>query len=250
MRWRVTVMTLLILTAARPAAAQVDDRADELLRAMSTTLAAAPGLAFRVSAIESMVDEQTGKMVHVTSLRSIALERPGRVSVEEVDSFGRHVAWFDAGTLTVVDSLSGRYAVEEVPKTIDAMFDHLFEEHGLVMPIADLLLADPYAVIASGLETGEALGPASVRGQRCEHLAFTQEDLDWQIWIEERDGRTLPLKLVITYKNEPGDPQYVAVFSGWDVAPVHPGDRFAAQVPADAERVSLDVLTGRTGGAE
>jgi len=49
-------------------------------------------------------------------------------------------------------------------------------------------------------------------------LAFTQKEIDWQIWIEE-GPRPLPRKLLITYKNEPLSPQYTAILSGWDLQP-------------------------------
>ena len=116
------------------------------------------------------------------------------------------------------------------------------------MPIADLLFSDPYAGLAPGIETGEHLGDATVSGRPCQHLAFTQEHLDWQIWIAEKAGKAVPLRIVITYKNEPGDPQFMATFFGWDLATAHPDRHFEPAVPADVELVSLEMLTGAEGG--
>ena len=42
--------------------------------------------------------------------------------------------------------------------------------------------------------------------------------IDWQIWID--DGmQTIPCKLVITYKTQPSQPQFTALFTDWDFAP-------------------------------
>ena len=44
---------------------------------------------------------------------------------------------------------------------------------------------------------------SKVQGQLCHHLAFRQEDIDWQIWIE--NGPTpLPRKFLITDKKAKG----------------------------------------------
>ena len=223
---------------------EVETRADDLLRAMSDTLAGAERISFRASSIEGVVDEETGKTMHVVSPRSISLARPDRLYVEDHDGFSENRLWYEAGRLTVLRASAERYTVVEVPDTIDAMLDYLFEEHGLVMPVADLLLSDPYESLSAGIETGAYVGEATVSGQTCHHLAFRQEHLDWQLWVDARGTRAVPRKLVITYKNEPGDPQFSATFDDWDLAADFSDGHFAAKLPGDVERVSLEALTG------
>jgi len=65
------------------------------------------------------------------------------------------------------------------------------------------------------VENGRYFGVDSVLGYNCHHLAFTQDNIDWQVWIE--DG-PLPLirKFVITHKNEPGEPEFTALIKSWD----------------------------------
>lgn len=59
---------------------------------------------------------------------------------------------------------------------------------------------------------GFSVGVTQVEGVRCHHFAFVEQDIDWQIWIE--DGtQWVPRKLVITYKTLPGAPQSTAVLS-------------------------------------
>jgi hypothetical protein len=237
---------ILILTACTPVSVprDVDSRADDLLRAMSDTLAGAQRISFRASTVEGVVDDETGKIAHVTSDRSISLARPDRLYVEDHDDFLENRLWFDAGRLTVARASAGRYAVADVPGTIDAMVDYLFEAHGLVMPVADLLLSDPYAILSAGIETGTYVGEATVSGRTCHHLAFRQEHLDWQLWIDATATQAVPRKLVITYKHEPGDPQFAAMFEHWDLAADFPDGHFTAEPPGDLDRVSLETLTG------
>ncbi|MHC4348618.1 MAG: DUF2092 domain-containing protein, partial [Planctomycetota bacterium] len=63
----------------------VEARADELLRAMSDTLSGARRISFRVSTVEGVVDDETGKTVHVMTERSVSLARPDRLYVEDHD---------------------------------------------------------------------------------------------------------------------------------------------------------------------
>ena len=53
-------------------------------------------------------------------------------------------------------------------------------------------------------------------GVNCHHLAFTQENVDWQVWIQ--DGpQPFIRKFVITHKNEPGAPEFTALITHWDL---------------------------------
>ena len=46
-----------------------------------------------------------------------------------------------------------------------------------------------------------------------------------------------PCKLVITYKNQPGQPQFTAVFSNWDFAPRIDTAVFTPELPPGTEKI-------------
>ena len=78
-------------------------------------------------------------------------------------------------------------------------------------------------------------------GVPCEHLAFTQGNIDWQLWIE--DGpRPVPRKFVITYKDEPDSPQFTAVFSNWDFTTELPDFLFTFEPPTGASRIKVSEM--------
>jgi hypothetical protein len=168
--------------------------------------------------------------------------RPDRLRVEEGDGFSQPEMWYKAGRLTVFDSLADQYAAIDGPETIDAMLDYLAAEHGLVMPVADLLFSDPFTVLSAGIQLGVHLGEVTLAGRTCHHLAFRQEALDWQIWIDAEEGRALPRKFVISYKHELGHPQYSVTFMDWDLAPEIAEGHFDASPPPNAGFVSLQEL--------
>ena len=145
---------------------------------------------------------------------------------------------YDGRTFTIHDLVANVYAVAEVPPEIDAALDRVFEQYGLTVPIADFVYADPYAVLTENVYGGCVVGRHSVDGRPCHHLAFSQEAIDWQIWIE--DGpRPVPRKLVITYNDAEGWPQYSARFTRWNLQP-HVSDHFFQfHPPEGADRIDF-----------
>jgi hypothetical protein len=99
---------------------------------------------------------------------------------------------------------------------IDEAVDEVFDKYGFSVPIADLIYKDPYLALIENAESGFLVGRPLIGGKPTFHLAFTQKTVDWQIWIED-GSRPLPLKLLITYKNEFGSPQYTATLSSWNL---------------------------------
>jgi hypothetical protein len=113
---------------------------------------------------------------------------------------------------------------------------------GFSPPFSDLLHSDPYAILTKNVQYGFYAGLTQVEGQRSHHLAFQEKKIDWQIWIE--DGvQCVPLKLVITYKTLPGAPQFIAVFSQWDLMAPAPDGMFAANLPSGADRITFHTKT-------
>ena len=156
-------------------------------------------------------------------------------------------AWYDGRTVTVLDKEHNVYATIEAPATIDATFDKLEDEYGVVLPLADLLYADPYAVLMAGVTYGRYLGLHQAAGVECHHLAFSQERIEWQVWIDAGD-KPLPRKLVISYVQEPGEPQYSAVIRRWNLESKVPDGLFTFEAPEGAQKI--DAKAFARSGAE
>ena len=77
-------------------------------------------------------------------------------------------------------------------------------------------------------------GPSVVQGTTCQHYAYRQADIDWQIWIQKGDY-PLPRKLVITTRTDEARPQHTAVYT-WNLAPSFNDAAFTFDPPAGAGR--------------
>jgi hypothetical protein len=86
-----------------------------------------------------------------------------------------------------------------------------------------------------------------------DHLAVRSAEVDLQIWIA-RGAEPLPRRVVITYKNAPGEPQFRADLYDWSVTAKLDAAAFAFVPPAGAEQIMYlaprppaDVPAGSTG---
>ena len=236
-----TNVLLLVLTlgvfgqAAAQEASIVGPRVDGILRRMSDLLAESPSFAFKA---EEIVDEvlDSGFKAELSHIRTIALRRPDGV-VTNVDGDSAHrSAWFDGKTLTVLDRQHNRYAVLDANRDIDEMLDFVADEFDVVFPLADILHSDIYASLTAGAEYTSYLGIHQVEDIPCHHLAFANEWLEWQLWVDA-EGPPLPRKLTITYMDEPGEPKYTARFLSWNLSPELDDDLFVFEVPEGAHEM-------------
>jgi hypothetical protein len=215
----------------------IDPRADETLRKMSATVGGAKSFSFRsVVTMDEPVD--TGQLAQFTRENRIIVCRPDRLRAEARQGDDALFLWYEDETLTIFDKASNVYAVLEVPNRIDAMLDDIALKHGLTLPLADLLFSDPYRVLTADVLMGRYAGLDEVGGVKCHHLLFTQETIDWQIWIDAGE-KPVPRRFVMDYKSLPGRPEFSAVLSDWNLAASGGEQLFRPAVTTDAEKVEL-----------
>ena len=144
----------------------------------------------------------------------------------------------DGTTFVMYDADENTFAKTAVPNELSAAIDHVWEEFAIEVPVADLVYGDPYAVLTENVQSGQFVGKHTVNGVMCDHLAFTQETIDWQIWVE--DGhRRLARKMVVTYKQREESPQYTAVISNWRLDQKLSDHIFRFEAPAGAHEIEL-----------
>jgi len=211
--------------------------ADRLLRGASDYLKAAPQLSFRADiAYDDLLP--SGQKILLGASYDAAVRRPDRIYTKYTGDAGAKDFWFDGKRITLYDPNLGVYATEPAPGTIDAMQEYLITHLGFSPPLGDFMASDPYATLRKRVQYGFYVGTTDVQGVSCHHLAFVEQNIDWQIWIE--DGvQWVPRKLVITYKTIPGAPQFSAVLSNWDLATRPPDALFTPGIPADATQISF-----------
>jgi hypothetical protein len=180
----------------------------------------------------------SGRKLQYSASNNVMLRRPNRIRADYYGDLRKSSFWYDGKSVTLLHTDKKLYATFSAPKDIDTTVDFAMDKYGLSIPIADLVYSDPYAVLIENVRSGFYEGLHMVNGVRCHHLAFTQENIDWQVWIE--DGpQAVPRKVVITHKDSPGWPQYTAVLSDWDFSVRLPDILFTFEAPDGAEHIEF-----------
>ena len=220
---------------AAPPKRTVEARAEQELKKMGEFLAKLPH--FALEAEETFDEVPDGELRRqLTNVRRVAVERPNHLAADATGDTLNRASWYDGRTLVVLDKEHNVYATMEMPGTIDATLDKLTDEYGVVLPLADLLYSDPYAVLLEGVTYGRYLGIHQAAGVACHHLAFSQQTIEWQIWIDAGD-KPLPRRLAISYVQEPGEPQYSATIRRWNLESKAPEGLFTFEAPEGAQKV-------------
>jgi hypothetical protein len=225
-------------TARPPAVASapvISPQAAELLKQMGAYIASANEFTFHADVTFDHV-LPSGQKLQYEADEDVALQRPDRLYVEWTGDLGDRRFWYDGKSVALYDPSTPFYATQSAPPAIDEMLKKVISQLGFSPPLADFLYHDPYHAVANNIQFGLYLGTGEVNGRQCESLAFVEKDVDWQIWIET-EPRVIPCKLVITYKTQPSQPQFSAVFTDWNFSPRIAESVFTPILPPDTEKV-------------
>lgn len=182
--------------------------------------------------------EADGQKLQFAHVREFTIQRPDKLKVETTGDVTCRTFWKDGKTLTVLDRDKNVYAQIPDPGTIDQAVDLLQETYNMSLPAADLLSGDVYQNMTAGCQAIDYVGTGYVGDEKCHHLAFTRDTIDWQLWISMGD-KPATRKMVITYKRMPGQPQYtLQVIKAENPAKIDPAV-FAAEIPKNAVKIEI-----------
>jgi hypothetical protein len=215
----------------------IDAQADPIFKQMCNALDGAKAIRFHVRATMDRPVE-TGQLAQFHRTSDVTLFRPDRLFAKTDSDDGQWTVWYRGKSLTVLDRDENMYATETVPARTDEMLDYMADEYHVIVPMADLMVGKTYDSLLTDVWSGTYVGLHNVGDTPCHHLLFRQDNLDWQIWIDS-GKQPLPRKMVITYTEEPGQPQYVALIDDWDLAPTVSDETFTFKPPAEAKAVSM-----------
>ncbi len=215
----------------------VAPRAQEVLRSACQYLAEAPyfGLSAEISR-EHLGDD--GEKLQFTRQAEMQVKRPARLHAEIHSPHSARGFWFDGKTLSILDRQHNFFSSAAVPGNLDSALDAAREQFGVDLPLIDLAVGDPFKNATAKVRKGIYLGLSPALGYTCHHLAFVQDNIDWQVWIQ--DGpQPLIRKFVITQKNEPGAPEFTALITKWDLTDRIADSDFVFEPPTGARKVPM-----------
>lgn len=237
-----TLVSVLVaaLTAAPARTPAEGGDARSVLKAMSDYVSSQRTIELTFDSDIEVVTSQLEK-IQFTNSGEALLSRPDKLRAHRAGGYADVALFFDGKTVSVFGKHLNGYAQFEVPGSVDQLIEALRSGHGIALPGADLLLSNSYEVLVAGVKEAKHIGRGVIDGRECEHLAFRNDDTDWQLWVEV--GPTpIPRKLVITSKALNNAPQYTVRVTGWKTGVQPTPDAFVFVPPTGAKQLSPAAL--------
>ena len=216
-----------------------DDDAGQILKSMSDYLAAQKTISLTFDSSLEVITPEMEK-VQFASSGTLLMHRPNEIKATRTGGYADVEMFFDGKTLTVYGKSINGYTQLDTPGSVDQLIDTL-RERGWGLPGADLLLGDVHSTLMADVIDSKHIGLGVVGGVECDHLAFRNQDVDWQLWVEVGD-KPIPRKLVITSKAIGGAPQYTLVVKDWKTDVTVDQATFEFTPPEGATKLDLEAL--------
>jgi len=179
-----------------------------------------------------------GQLVQVNGGATYKVRRPDGFVIDVKSDVKNRTFFYDGQHFTVYAPELGYYATVAAPPTIRETLDKIYAKFGLALPLQDLFRwGDATDTGDDVLDSGFRVGASTIEGVRTDHYAFRENNIDWQIWIQQ-GAQPLPRKMVIVDRSDPAAPAYTAVLD-WNLSPTFAADTFAFKPATGAKPVRL-----------
>ncbi|NJN45751.1 MAG: DUF2092 domain-containing protein [Candidatus Competibacteraceae bacterium] len=188
---------------------------------------------------ETTTDEvlESGQKIQFGNTVNYRVQMPDRLFVDVASDRKQRQYFYDGKTVTLYAPRMKYYAVFDAPTSIRETVDAAQDKYAIDMPLSDLFLWGTEAASTEDLTDAIEIGPSMIGDEQCDHYAYRQEDVDWQLWIRQGE-QPLPCKLVITTTDEESQPQYSAVMT-WNLTPTIDPAGFTFVAPDDAHKIAI-----------
>ena len=150
---------------------------------------------------------------------------------------------YDGKTVTLYTPAQKYYSTVEFAGTIGDLIGRLEDKYGVELPLADLFRWGTPAAPVDKIESAMYAGQDFIGKDLCDHYAFRQGRIDWQIWIASGE-KPLPRKVVITNRADEARPQSVSLIS-WNLKPGFEDSIFKFTPPQGAKKIEIVERKGK-----
>jgi hypothetical protein len=221
---------------ARPAANAVDSSAIQALKDMGAYLQTLKrfGVSTEMTGERVLADGQ--KLQHVATA-DLDVDRPNRVRVHMTSARAERQLFYDGKNFTLYTPAQKYYSTVPFTGTLGEVVAKLKEKYDLEIPLSDLFVWGTPAAPLDKIESAMNAGQDFIADQLCDHYAFREGQIDWQIWIAT-GSKPLPRKIVITNRADEARPQSVSLID-WNLKPAFTDAVFKLVPPKGARAIDM-----------
>lgn len=229
-----------LLVPSAMAQTAIDPEADVIIREMCRTLRETEAIHVVLRDTFELPGPD-GALETRQRTREIAAMRPRQLKIEVESDSVSWALWKNGATVTFLDRVMKTYVERVDMRTIEEAIQFLQRKYEKTNPTADLFLMDVESTLTEGWNEIHYRGLQSVNGADCHHLALIRDDISYDFWVNAGEERR-PEKVVVTYRLQPGQPQFtMELIERRDPSALAPGD-FKAVIPDGA--VQTDSIPG------
>lgn len=207
---------------------------------------------FRIDA-DSVTDAvlSTGQNVGILHHTELQVQRPNKVRALISGNRAPKGLVYDGHTFVLFNDADHYYSQVPAPPTIAELIDDADRKYGVALPLADLFYWGGHPDDDKALTTALFIGLDKVDGKWCNHYAYQQAGLDWELWMQT-GSRPLPCRFVITDTTQPSRPQH-AINYHWTLDPKFDPSIFVFKPAPGSHKIELRpaaLTTDGNGGAQ
>jgi hypothetical protein len=231
------VAPVLVAQDATPSASE--QRAMNILKNMSEYLAKAERFSVTIRDGYDAV-QQSGQKIEYGEVRKVTVSRPDHLRFEIERSDGeKGLVIFDGKEITVYTAKKNVYATVSRPGTLDQAIKYAVDDLKVRVPLALMLVSTLPSELDKLVVSADYVETTTITDVPCDHVAArTSTGVDFQVWVAQ-GSEPLPRRVVITYKDETGQPQFWADLSNWNLGPEVSDALFTFTPPNGADRIQF-----------
>lgn len=242
------LVALLWYSLSPPAQAQevpdLDPQAVEILTNATEFLANQESMSVDWFVSFDVIVDGREKITYARSGNNILVRGKGFYSYSEFGNDTREY-FYDNENFQIHDVGDNAFVTAPFADGFDVLVDRIDAEYEIVLPIWQIMSSAPKAELLDDATDAAYLGTTRLEGRPAYHLAFSDYDRDWQIWISTDPDRPEILSMVGTDPYVQGWPQYRAYFSNWNFEPEVPDGVFTYVPDETAEQMTWPKLSER-----
>jgi len=178
-----------------------------------------------------------GQKLQHSATAQMDVQRPNKLRARMTSARSERQLIFDGKTVTLYTPAQKYYSTVDFTGTLADLVEQLEERFGIEVPLSDLFVWGTPLAPLDKIESAMNAGQDFVGDDLCDHYAFRQGKVDWQIWITA-SGKPLPRKIVITSRADEARPQSVHLID-WNLKPAFGETTFRFTPPKGASKVEI-----------
>jgi len=235
----ILMVPVLSAEEPNPTPSTSEQRAIKILKDMTQYLARAER--FSVTSHEAYdAVQESGQKIEFGDVRKLTVVRPDRLRIEVERSDGeKSSVIFNGKDLTVYTAKNNFYSTVSRPGNVDEIIQYAVNDLKIRVPLSTMLLSTLSSQLDDLIVSADYVETTTTTDVPCDHVAArTSRGVDLQVWVAQ-GSEPLPRRVVITYIDETGQPQFWADLSNWNLAPEISDDLFTFTPPDGAKRIQF-----------